>query len=213
MTLPRSREAMSILRRLALNWRAGGPRRIANKASARVARSVRLEHSSIAHLNNDPHPDPPRPPPGIEIHELDEKSLVASGFFKAVAFPERVATRFAEGDRCVGIFFEGRIGHVAWMKFDAVPIDWGLPTVPVPGGVGIYDGFTLRDFRGRGAHTYSVLTRCSIAARLGADRVVSLITEENAASRHVNRKCGFEEAGRVRYSRLLWRERLEHPDL
>lgn len=205
---------MKLFRSVAYNWQEGGPALVARKAVVQAKRLLSHRHELLVYVRRDLDADSPESlDPGTEIRELDRDELIASGYFKAVAFPEMLEARFPLGDRCLGIFFDGRIGHVAWLAHEHCPLDIGLPDMPIPGGVALYDEYTLPEFRGRGAGTASVRRLCAMGHEDGSRYAVALIHEDNVASRHVHEKCGFGVAGPVVYRRRLWRETFEYPDL
>lgn len=204
---------LRVARSVVYNLRAGGPRQLAVRALGRAGRVFSRSYDAIVYRLDDLDVPEPVPGEGAELRELDWPGLLDGEYFKAVHFPDLIRRRFDDGERCVGVFFEGRLGHVSWMTRGRLQIDRGIPVVPVVGGVGIYDMFTLPDFRGRGAQTHALQALCRMARGDGADRAVALVREGNAPSRHVFRKCGFAEIGDLRYRRRLWIERLDHPPL
>ena len=204
---------MRVFRSIAYNWRTDGPAGVARKVVHRAGRLIRFEYEALVYQLTDLTVEASDPGPGAEVRSLDMDGLLEARFFKAVGFPEDIRARFAQGETCVGVFFDGTLGHVSWMTPGLLHIDRGLPDIDIPGGVGIYDMFTLPDFRGRGAQTTALLTLCRDAARTDHDRAVALVREGNGASRHVFRKCGFDEVGTLRYRRTLGVERLDHPPL
>ena len=202
-----------LFRSIAYAWRTGGPRQLVSRAIARAGRAISRRYEAIVYQLDDLDVAVPALGDGVELRQLEWADLMDGRYFKAVHFPNLIQTRLAEGEWCVGVFFDGALGHVSWMTPEYLQIDRGIPLVSVAGGVGIYDMFTLPEFRGRGAQTNALLGLCRLADELGFQRAVALVREGNGPSRHVFRKCGFQEIGELEYRRRLWMETLEHPPL
>jgi hypothetical protein len=184
---------------------------VVGKVAGRLRRIVSYRYEALLYVRHGLDVAAPDPGSGVDVRELHLEELMSTGYFKAIAYPERMQARFDRGHRCFGVFVDGAIGNVSWVSQDHCPIDYGLPDIAVPGGIGIYDCFTMPECRGRGAFTSVIAVMCSVAHRGAYDRALALIVEGNAASRHVFGKMGFEAVGRVEYRRGLLGEHLDHP--
>lgn len=139
--------------------------------------------------------------------------LLAAEYFKVVDSPDEMERRFRRGETCLGLYFDDNLAHVSWMSPGYLSIDRGIERVPIAGAVGIYDMFTLPEFRGRGAQTAALSGLANRAYQAGYRVAVAGIYEKNGASRHVFEKVGFEEVGTLAYRRILWREQTRLPEL
>ena len=151
-------------------------------------------------------------PPGMRVTLLSFRQLVEAGHRKTIDYPEKIRRRFDEGHRCIGVYCESELAHVAWLTVGSLPIDDGVPSVFADKLGGAFDGFTEPEFRGRGCLTLAVQEICMEAQRAGLTRVLAAIHPGNAASRHVHEKLGFTRIGPIQYSRVMWRERFEFPE-
>jgi len=194
------------------HWSEGGVTQLGRKTLGRAARVFYNAIDFLVYRLDDLDVEPIVLADG-ELVELTMEGLRAAGYFKAVEAPAEMERRFRQGETCVGVFFGGELGHVSWMVPGFLPIDRGIDRVPMDGAVGIYDMFTLGNFRGRGAQTVALTELSRMAYRQGYRSAVAGIYEGNAPSRHVFKKVGFRNVGTLRYRRTLWVERVQVPDL
>jgi len=199
---------MRVLRSLQYNLRHGGFRVVASKAIRRVGRFFyRKEEWLLLERSVEPC-TAVDPSSQAQLAELTLEQLRDHGFFKALHYPEDLARRLDVGDLCLGVFFDGRLAHVAWMARHRLPLDPGLPDFGAPDSVGIYDMFTLPEFRRRGCQRLAIEEFLRRASRAGLPRAVTIVDPGNAASLAAFHRSGFHVAGTLVFRRVLGRERL-----
>ncbi len=203
---------MKLIRSVSHHWSEGGATQLARKTLGRAARVFHNSIDFLVYRLDDLDVEPVALAEG-HLVELTMEELLAAGYFKAVEAPDEMERRFRQGETCLGLFFGDELGHVSWMVPGFLPIDRGISPVPVKGAVGIYDMFTLGEFRGRGAQTAALAELSRVAYRKGYRTAVAGIYENNAPSRHVFEKVGFRNIGTLRYRRTLWVERVRVPEL
>jgi GNAT superfamily N-acetyltransferase len=199
-----------LVRSTAYRWRHGGTASVLAGFGRTVRSSVYRTFDAVAYLADDLNM-PPNTPAGITVGHLTYDDLIQGRHFKTLAYPELIRTRFDEGHLCIGVYCDGSLAHVAWLSLGRVPIDTGIPEIVAEGLGGVFDGFTLPEFRGRGCLTFAVQEMCTEGFRLGLTRVLAVIHADNGASRHVHEKLGFRYIGEIRYRRILWTEHFDHP--
>ena len=88
----------------------------------------------------------------LECRALTYTDLINAKYFKALAFPEEIRSRFDENNVCHGFYFEEDLATIGWSSNDRLDLDHGV-TFSCPGAVGLFDFVTLPYFRSRGLYT------------------------------------------------------------
>lgn len=123
-----------------------------------------------------------------DLHRLE--------YFKALAFPEMIRERLAQGSTCHGFFVQGDLVNLAWTRMDHLELGPGLG-VDVPGAACIYDCLTLPGHRGKGYYPASLRMLQHVFASRGVGEAVIAVDPGNRPSIVGIERAGFTEAGFV----------------
>jgi GNAT superfamily N-acetyltransferase len=199
---------MHLIRSLRYNLGHGGLRVVFRKSIKRLGQLAYRSEGWLLLSKDLAAAAPSQVAAGFEVVPLLMDDLRAHGFFKALYYPETLAERLEKGELCLGILVDGALAHVAWMAYGRLPLDPGLPDFPAGDAGGIYDMFTLPDFRRRGCQTLALVELERRAAEQGLRRTVAVVDPGNRPSLSVFERCGYQIRGRLSYRRVLWHSRL-----
>jgi GNAT superfamily N-acetyltransferase len=115
--------------------------------------------------------------------------------------------RFARGDRCFGIWLDGRLVSTRWLATGTARLGYLGREVPLaPGDVYIYETYTEPGHRGRGISGIAGAIVPATLAAEGARRMVGVLEPENTRGIRANEKAGYRIVGKIGYVRLgPWR--------
>jgi RimJ/RimL family protein N-acetyltransferase len=150
----------------------------------------------------------PRTQSTVEIRHLCMDDLLNHRFFKAQFYPEDMVSRFDSGALCIGAMVQGKLAHVAWMSKGELIVDYGLPTLTLPGGVGIFDMYTLPEFRRRGCQSAALWEICQLGRSGNLEYASAIVHRDNLPSQRVFSSMGFTEAGKLLCRRVFGKARL-----
>jgi GNAT superfamily N-acetyltransferase len=117
---------------------------------------------------------------------------------------DEVKRRYDFGDRCFGLFSDGRLAHVTWLHFGSCYIRGLSLLLQLDDRDGyLYGAFTGPAHRGRGLFHRALAEIASQSRSQGMNRLLGVVEEGNEASLHVFRKLGYELVGTIDYFALL----------
>lgn len=199
---------MRAIQSLRYNLEHGGIPAVLRKAVHRAARVAYRSEQWVFLTFALTEPEDTQTPPRLGTAWLDMQDLLTWRFFKAVYYPEDMRARFRSGDLCLGVFVDENLAHVAWMAQDRLPLDPGLPVLAAAEAGGVYDMFTLPEFRRRGCQSIAIETLARRARAEGSRQLVTVVHPGNQASLSVFARHGFQKVGRLSYRKVSWKKRL-----
>ena len=113
--------------------------------------SVIYRQDGLPYISKDPGQSSGGAALALRRDELTFEELVELRYFKALYYPEGIRGRFQAGERCHGFFLEDKLANIAWSTRDVLKVDPHL-SIECADGVGIYDCWTMAEFRGRGIY-------------------------------------------------------------
>ena len=145
------------------------------------------------------------PPPDAQARFLDEADLDAYAALHGTA--DEATERFARGERCFGIWLDGRLVSTRWLATGTARLGYlGREVALAPGDVHIHETYTEPGHRGRGISGISGAIVPAVLAAEGARRVVGVLEPENTMGIRANEKAGYRIVGRIGYLKLgPWR--------
>ncbi|MEP6977772.1 MAG: hypothetical protein ABI948_06930 [Thermoleophilia bacterium] len=145
------------------------------------------------------------PTPGLEGRFLGADDLDAFGGLHGNA--DEARGRFARGERCFGVWLEGRLVSTRWLATGTIRLGYlGREVDLPPEQVYIYEIYTERGHRGRGISGAAGALVPPILSAEGVRRIVGVLEPENRAGIRANEKAGYRIVGRIGYVKLgPWR--------
>ena len=150
------------------------------------------------------------PTPGLDGRFLDAGDLAEYGALRGSA--EEARSRLAQGHRCFGVWYEGRLVSTRWLAAGTIRLGYLRREVDLPPGqLYIYEIYTEPGHRGRGISGAAGALVPPILTAEGVRRIVGVLEPENRAGIRANEKAGFRIVGRIGYVKLgPWRRDFGH---
>lgn len=139
----------------------------------------------------------------IEIKLLSFDDLISSNFFKAIAYPEIIKIRYKEGALCYGIFYKNKLAHIAWTTEGYLFLDDKIPSILSTDCLGIFDCYTLPDYRNKGIYQFVLFHLLWISSIKKKNSWIA-VAEHNIFSRKAIEKNGFILEAKAIYLRVLF---------
>jgi GNAT superfamily N-acetyltransferase len=148
--------------------------------------------------------DTPRPP-DVEARFLGDADPDAYATLHGASREAR--ERFARGERCFGIWLDGRLISSRWLATGTARLGYlGRDVALAPGDVYIYETYTEPGYRGRGISGIAGAVVPAALAAEGERRMVGVLEPENTLGIRANEKAGYRIVGRIGYVKLgPWR--------
>jgi hypothetical protein len=120
--------------------------------------------------------------------------------------------RFADGERCFGIWSDGRLISTRWLATGTARLGYlGREVALATGDVYIYETYTERGHRGLGISGIAGAVVPDALAAEGARRLVGVLEPENTTGIRANEKAGYRIVGRIGYVKIgPWRRDFGH---
>lgn len=135
---------------------------------------------------------------------LTREEVVAATDDPGTGMEPEIVERFDRGDRCFGIFVDGRLAASGWFAFDSIEPEhcFGFG-IAMPASVSyMYKGFTHPDFRGQRLHgVVMAMALDAMAQSDGITALVSTVDWTNEASLRSCDRLGYQRLGQV----IAWR--------
>jgi GNAT superfamily N-acetyltransferase len=140
-----------------------------------------------------------------EMRFLGEADLDAYATLRAAS--GEATERLARGERCFGIWLDGKLVSTRWLARGAVRLDYiDREEVLAPTDVYYHDVYTAPEYRGRGLSRVAAVVVSELLAAEGARRLVGVLEPENRAAVGANKMAGYRTIGRIGYVKLgPWR--------
>ncbi|MCC6265614.1 MAG: GNAT family N-acetyltransferase [Bryobacterales bacterium] len=190
----------NVARSIHYNYKDGGLRQIAGRVVARV-RQLFIDRTDYLIYQTAPRatsgPESSHRGLPLQREELDFERLVELQYFKAIYYPEGIRGRFQAGERCHGFFVDEQLANIAWSTRGVLNVDPHL-SIECEDGAGIYDCWTMAEFRGRGIYPESLrmlLARFSVE---GCGTVLIAVDPDNIRSIKGIERAGFLPLKRVK---------------
>jgi GNAT superfamily N-acetyltransferase len=145
------------------------------------------------------------PLPDAETRFLGEADLRA---YATLHGASAVASRrFARGERCFGIWLDGKLVSTRWLARGTVRLEYiDRETVLAPTDVYYHDVYTAPEYRGRGLSRVAAVVVSELLAAEGARRIVGVLEPENRAALGANKMAGYRTVGKIGYVKVgRWR--------
>lgn len=113
------------------------------------------------------------------------------------------AKRLARGNRCFGVFADGRLAHARWAATSRVHVPYLRADLVLDArDVYVYDAYTAPGYRRTGVAARIGTWVGAFHARLGYRRGLVIVAAENAGGMTLSRQAGYEPIGHCSYLRL-----------
>ena len=153
------------------------------------------------------------PAPAVDAPQLSDAEMRFLGEADLDAYATlrgasgEASERFARGERCFGIWLDGKLVSTRWLARGRVWLDYiDRVATLAPSDVYYHDVYTLPDYRGRGLSRWSAVFIPELLAAEGARRIVGLLEPENRAGMGANKMAGYRVVGKIGYVKLgPWR--------
>jgi GNAT superfamily N-acetyltransferase len=140
-------------------------------------------------------------PSNVEARFLEDTDLDAYATLHAA--PDGATERFARGERCFGIWLDGRLVSTRWLATGTAHIGYLTREVALaPGEVYIYETYTEPGHRGRGISGVAGAIVSAALAAEGVRRIVGVLEPENEQGLRANKKAGYRIVGRIGHVKL-----------
>ncbi len=133
----------------------------------------------------------------IRREELTFEELVELRYFKALYYPEAIRGRFLAGERCHGFFVDDMLANIAWSTRGVLNVDPHL-SIECADGVGIYDCWTMAEFRGRGIYPETLRMLLTRFGEEDYGNVLIAVDPDNIRSIKGIERAGFLPLKRVK---------------
>jgi GNAT superfamily N-acetyltransferase len=133
--------------------------------------------------------------------------LLTHGYFKALAFPERIKSRFDSGAICRGFFLGQELANIAWTTENRLEVEEDL-SIPEENCVGIFDCFTLPLHRSKGVYTDTLVCLVKAARDNGARAALIAVDPDNLPSIRGIERAGFQPMYRIIRTQRFGRQAL-----
>jgi predicted acetyltransferase len=130
---------------------------------------------------------------------LEFDDLRRSKYFKAIECPEETRERLSGGAVCHGFFVGTELVTVGWSVVGRLELDVDC-NIPISGAVGLYDFFTVPQFRSKGYYARALEYLLGAMFQAGFSRAYIAVDPGNVPSRKVIERVGF--LLRLKVSRL-----------
>lgn len=193
----------NIIRSVHYNYRNGGLGQIGERIVARVTRlfiertDYLIYQTTPGRLSGSPEPLSSSPALALRREEVSFEALVELRYFKALYYPEAIRGRFLAGERCHGFFLDDQLTNVAWSTRGILNVDPQL-SIECADGVGIYDCWTMAEFRGRGIYPESLRMLLAQFGEEGYSNVLIAVDPDNIRSIKGIERVGFSPLKRVK---------------
>lgn len=190
-----------VVRKFGYYYRAGGVRSLLCKCGAYLRDRIWSETDWIIYeLNLSKEIRQPSAP--LQQREIGLEELTRLPYFKGRVFPEEMDRRLTRRNSCHGFFVGGCLATVGWVSTEYLELDKGL-NFPCPGGAGIYDCFTIKEFRSRGYYTNALIQMAEEVKSRGARGAYIAVDPNNIPSVKGIEKAGFRPLVRLTRRRRL----------
>lgn len=185
-----------VIRSVNYNYRNGGLRQIGERI---ISRFTQLFIDRTDYLIYQRTPGQPSGGAALALRrdELTFEELVELRYFKALYYPEGIRGRFQAGERCHGFFLEDKLANIAWSTRDVLKVDPHL-SIECADGVGIYDCWTMAEFRGRGIYPETLRMLLAMFEGEGYRNVLIAVDPDNIRSIKGIERAGFLPLKRVK---------------
>lgn len=127
------------------------------------------------------------------------------------AFTAAVSQRRTQGQHLYTCVEDGTLLHYGWLiprQLEGPDHRIGMTLYPEPGSAALWDFYTHPLARGRGLYTQALQQMIHDAVEVdGASQVYIYVNDDNAPSRRVIEKVGFEYVGGLVREQRLWQVR------
>lgn len=185
-----------VIRSVNYNYNNGGLRQIGERIVSRVTRLF-IDRTDYLIYQRTPGQPSGGAALALRRDELTFEELVALRYFKALYYPEGIRGRFQTGERCHGFFLDDKLANIAWSTRGALNVDPHL-SIECADGVGIYDCWTMAEFRGRGIYPETLRMLLALFEEEEYGNVLIAVDPDNIRSIKGIERAGFLPLKRVR---------------
>lgn len=177
-----------LFRKLAFNYSEGGLGRLLQKAISFTVNTLYSESLWDLYIYKG-FGDSDSSAPLVQCKTLKYQDLLDAHYFKVVAFPEEIRSRFDKQNICYGFYSNENLAVVGWSSDGYLELDHGV-VFPCPSEVALFDFMTLPEFRGRGLYT-NALSYLVRKDKSGARSVYIAVDPNNIPSVKGIQRAGF----------------------
>jgi hypothetical protein len=192
---------LNLIRSVKYHMKNGGLWQLQKKILEIIYDFISLEMKWLVYCNYNDIIDISNISKKLEIKALSFDELIVYKYFKAIYYPENIKFRFKNGELCYGFFIQGNLAHIAWLSRGYLTLSNKVPILKGKKIIGIYDCFTLPEFRNQGIYNYVLFY---LVNELKEDNCFIAVDPDNTFSVKAIKNVGFECKYQIAYKRKMY---------